>query len=129
MKKYENLTMIYKPSAIITILRKQFGQGVPLFSKNINISKEMYSCWERNEIDFDVLPEKARTFIIGFINNYFETFPMTRQMAVSIFYLSTGFNRRFFIDKYKISEKTFYGYLSGEKIKCHREIDSFLRVG
>ena len=79
-----------------------------------------------NEISFDYFPEIAKKMIKSIINAYFGTFRMTRKDAVEMYEVTTGLNKQFFLDKYNISERTWYNYLQDENIQQSIEIDKFL---
>lgn len=126
--KFEKLNKTYSVSAMLKLIRQNIGDKLESFSKKIGVSNEFYSCFEREEISFDNFTDIQKKKAESLINTYFATFRLNRKDAFTMFEMTTGMNRRFFVEKFDISEKTFYNYLQGDNIQCAAEIDRFLLI-
>lgn len=127
-KTLEELTKRYKEFAIIKSIRENTGQKTESVAKKLGISNELYQCFERDEIAFQILPERAKERISLLTNVYYQTFRLNRQDAFNMWQVSSGMNKDFFIKKFEISERTFYSYLAGENINKAKEIDDYLLI-
>lgn len=128
MSTYEKLKEKYSDAAMLHSIREAISAKPEIFCKKLGISKELYLCLENNEIDASVLPSLIVSRIESLVNVYFTTFRLNRQMAFDMFVSSTGMNKKFFVDKYEITERTLYSYLAGENTNCAKEIDHFLLI-
>lgn len=128
MKTYDDLLKIYSPRAILTTIREDIEDKISNFAGKMGISPELYTCFERAEIQIDSFPNHVIEKMKSYVNVYLQTFILNRKNAYKMFVITTGHEKKFFIDKFSISEKTFYNYLSGQNIQAAKRIDNFLMI-
>jgi len=128
MSIFNKLAGLYSPASMLVSIRDEIKETPDKMAKKLNISPELYKCLENDEIELESLPVPTQARIESFVNVYFTTFRLNRQMAFKMFEKSTGMNKKFFQDKFEISERTFYSYLAGERIMAAPDIDRYLLI-
>jgi DNA-binding XRE family transcriptional regulator len=128
MINYEKLKNLYSDSSILRMIRKQLNETPDRIAKKLGVSPELYKCVENEEIQTSSLPPMIQARIESMVNTYFGTFRLNRQMAFEMFVSSSGMNKKFFTDKFGISERSFYNYLAGDNINFSQQIDKFLLI-
>jgi hypothetical protein len=126
MSEHERLSKFYSDISLLELIRVNLNDTPEKFAKKLGISTELYKCNMNKEIATYYLTPQVKERIKSIINAYFGTFKLTRKDAVDAFFYDTAMNKQFFMDKFKISERTWYNYLQGENIEKANEIDKFL---